>query len=293
MSARAVPPGAVYAVLGYPVAHSLSPTMQNAAFRAAGIDAVYLALEVAPERLAASLGELHAAGVAGLNLTAPHKEAAWSLAIGGTPEAERTRAPNTLRREPGGWTAHATDGLGFAAWVRDLGLALGGARVLLLGAGGAARSLVPTLAALGVAEVAVVSRNEERARVLTAWAAESAGGRASWLPAALADAGSAEKMGAWDIAIRAFAADAISESEDTGWARLGPGAPVLELNYGSRAAAARAKAGREGRRFEDGIGLLVRQGALSFEFWTGRAAPVEAMREAIARAGEGGSSGTM
>ena len=286
VSARATS-GAVYAVLGHPVAHSLSPAMQNAAFRAAGIDAVYLALDVEPGRLGESLGELHAAGVAGINLTAPHKEAAWAHVIGATPEAERTRAPNTLRSEAAGWMAHATDGPGFAAWAKELGITLEGARVLLLGAGGAARSLAPVLSALGVAAVEVVSRSGERARNLAAWAAESAGPRPSWTPAALGDSRSAP----WDLAIRALSVEEISEAEAAWWNQGLPGAPVLDLNYGSRAGATRARAEREGRRFEDGLGLLLQQGVLSFEFWTGRPAPIEAMREALARSAAGGTPG--
>ena len=284
MSARVETPGAVYAVLGHPVAHSLSPAMQNAAFRAAGIDAVYLALDVAPARLADTLSGLHAAGVAGVNLTAPHKEAAWRSAKQATPEATLTRAPNTLRREPDGWMAHATDGPGFAAWIAEGGVSLSGARVLLLGAGGAARSLLPTLAALGAREVGIVSRSGERARNLAAWAAESLGDRVSWQPAALADARAAEQMGAWAVAVRALSSDSIAAGEDSWWARLSPGAAVLDLNYGARCAAIRARADRDGRRFEDGLGLLLHQGALSFEFWTGRLAPLEAMREALAQA---------
>lgn len=281
MSARADSSGAVYAVLGHPVEHSLSPAMQNAAFQAAGIDAVYLALDVPPERLASTLRELHASGAAGLNLTAPHKEAAWAHAIQATPEAERTRAPNTLRREAEGWVAHATDGPGFEAWIAERGLSLRGARVLLLGAGGAARSLGPSLAALGAAVVGVVSRSGERARSVADAAAQSTGGGTAWLHAALGDPAGA--LGAWDFGIRALSAEAVSASEEEWWSRLRRAAPMLDLNYGPRAAATRAKAEREGRPFEDGRGLLLHQGALSFQFWTGRPAPVEAMREALAR----------
>jgi shikimate dehydrogenase len=125
----------VYAVIGHPVAHSLSPAMQNAAFDAAGIDAVYRAIDVPPERLEESLRALHAEGVAGLNVTLPHKEAVYRLLDDATPEARVAEAANTLRRVLGGWTGHATDGLGFLEWADALAVPLGGARVLLLGAG--------------------------------------------------------------------------------------------------------------------------------------------------------------
>src|SRR5262249_46660543 len=135
----------VYAVLGHPVEHSLSPPMQNAAFRGTGRDALYVALDVLPERLSDTLRILHAAGVMGLNLTAPLKEAAWPHLAGATEEAERVRAVNTLRWEAGGWMGDATDGAGFGDWMAALRIRVEGARVLLLGAGGAARSIAPWL----------------------------------------------------------------------------------------------------------------------------------------------------
>src|SRR5262249_25686111 len=110
----------VYAVLGHPVDHSRSPEIQNAAFRFAGMNAVYVALEVPPPRFQQALEGLHAARVLGLNVTAPHKEAAFSLARERTPDAEEARVANTLRWEPGGWRGHATDGSGFLAWLAEL-----------------------------------------------------------------------------------------------------------------------------------------------------------------------------
>src|ERR1700704_3490768 len=100
----------IYAVLGSPVQHSRSPEIQNAAFGAANLNAVYIALEVPAPRLAQALEGLHAAGVRGLSLTTPHKEASFPLARERTKEAEEARSVNTLRWEPEGWRAHATDG---------------------------------------------------------------------------------------------------------------------------------------------------------------------------------------
>lgn len=251
--------------------------MQNAAFRAAGIDARYDAIEVPLDRLDRVLAELHAEGVLGLNLTLPLKERGYEIATTRTPEAERARAVNTLRREATGWAGHATDGLGFAAWIGELGLELEGARVLLLGAGGAASSVAPVLLDLGPAAVAIASRTQSRAWSL----AERLSRSVAVVAGGLEDEAEIARAGPFDALIRALTAEDVSEVEAKLWRSLEPRAPVLDLNYAERAARVRARCEKEGRPFEDGLGLLLHQGAVSFEFWTGRKAPLEAMREAL------------
>ena len=265
--------------------------MQNAAFQAAGIDARYEALEVPLERLEVALAELHADGVLGLNLTLPLKERGFELARTRTPEAGRARAVNTLRREPTGWAGHATDGLGFAAWMRELGIELRGRRVILLGAGGAAASVAPVVKDSGVAAIAIASRTRARAQSLARRLMDDEGTRASssslrldsWLFAVGLEDDPSEilKAGPFDVLVRALTVEDVSDSEARLWRALGAGAPVLDLNYAKRAARVRDRCAKEGRPFEDGLGLLLHQGALSFEFWTGRKAPIEAMREAL------------
>ena len=270
----------VYAVLGHPVEHSLSPAMQNAAFEAAGVNAAYVSLDVPPERLADVLKGLHAAGLSGLNLTAPHKEAAWPLVSGSTEEAARSRAVNTLRREKSGWFGHATDGLGFAEWIGSVGISLRGARVLLLGAGGAARSIVPVLASLGPASLRVVSRDGRRAQAV----AEGLGAIARSLEttsAALAEQAEPGARHPWNVMVRALSTTSVDAVEAAWWSRLEPGAPILDLNYGARAEKTRARAAAGNHRFEDGLGMLLHQGALSYEFWIGEPAPLDAMRAAL------------
>ncbi|HEX7079178.1 MAG TPA: shikimate dehydrogenase [Candidatus Eisenbacteria bacterium] len=269
----------VYAVVGHPVAHSLSPRMQNAALDAAGRNAVYVALDVPPDRLDRALEGLHAAGVAGLNVTLPHKEAAFARLVRASRDARDAGAANTLRWSADGWEGHATDGIGFDAWLDELGIDPRGRRALLFGAGGAARSVAPALARRGVASLDVVSRTAARARALAAWlhAAMPAGARL--------DAGSLAEPpgagGAWDLLVRAVSVERVEPPEERLWRGLSASAPVLDLNYGARAAAVLAHAEREGRRAIDGLGLLVHQGAASFEYWNGTEAPIAAMRAAV------------
>ncbi len=272
-----------YAVLGTPVSHSLSPVLQHAAFAAAGIAARYEARELAAEDLRAALPALHAEGFAGLNLTAPLKEAVWPLLARATPEAEMLRSVNTLKRIEGGWEGHATDGLGFLAWARELRLPLSGARVLLLGSGGAARAVAPYLAALGASAVTVAARDSSRAASVTAFGERRNGGTA-WNAAPL-DATAED--GEFDLLVRALSVSEFAAGEAGWWRRLTDAASVIDLNYGERASAARRAAKESGRPFEDGLGMLLHQGALSFTYWTGREAPLEAMRRALSRAAPG------
>ncbi len=271
----------VFAVVGHPVVHSRSPEMQNAALHASGVNGVYVALDVAPDRLAPALEGLHAAGVAGLNITLPHKEAAARLCARLTPEAERASAANTLRRDPEGWLGHATDGLGFRRWIAECGIAVAGRRVLLLGSGGATRSLAPEIEALGAAALAVVSRNGGHAQALIARLRLAGAGGAALAARSLEDERAARGSEPFDLLVRALSSEAVGAPEALWWGALAPGGVVLDLNYGERAGASRERALRGGRRFEDGLGLLLHQGAASFEFWTGARAPIEAMRKAL------------
>lgn len=271
-----------YAVLGFPVRHSLSPRMHLAAFRALGMDATYEAIEVPSEALEAELARLHREGYAGLNVTLPLKEHAAALVERRTEEASEAGAVNTLRRERDGWEGHATDGLGFESWADEAGVTIRGARVLVLGAGGAARSTAPNLVRLGPAAVHVVSRSGDRARELAERMHGLSDGTLAVRASALADA---PEDDGWSVLVRLLAPTDVLSDEGRWWDRLVAGAAVLEGNYAERAAGARARAASSGLRFEDGLRLLLHQGARSFTFWTGREAPVEAMREAIRETG--------
>lgn len=274
-----------FAVLGYPVAHSHSPPMQNAAFGAAGLDAVYRAIEVRPDALEATLKKLHAEGYEGLNITLPHKEAALGLAESASAEARAVGAANTLRRSKSGWEAHATDGPGFLAWMDERGVTLSGAQVLLLGAGGAARGVAWSLLSRRVAAIDVASRSPARARTLISDMEATAQHWTRLTAAALSETPSERDGPRWSLLIRALSSEELTPGEERWWSGLSPRGLAVDLNYGARAKAARALATSMHRRFEDGREMLLQQGALSFTHWTGLPAPVEAMRAALTAAG--------
>jgi shikimate dehydrogenase len=244
---------------------------------------MYVALDVPPPRLAEALAGLHAAGFAGLNVTLPHKEEALRLARSATDAARAAGAANTLRRSGEGWEADATDGTGFLAWLAALGIRPSGSRALLLGAGGASRSVALALAQSGAAAVRIVNRSPDRALAVAEAARAGAPGAAIVEAAPWGEAPAAEPDVAprFDYLVRALSVEAVSEAERRWWERVAPGGYVLDLNYGRRAEPARDVASRMGLRYDEGLTLLVEQGALSYEFWTGERAPREVMREAL------------
>jgi shikimate dehydrogenase len=257
---------ALAGVLGFPVAHSRSPAMHNAALEAVGLDGWrYQLLPLPPELFAEAVRALPGVGFAGINVTIPHKEAALALADEATATARAIGAANTL--------AFASDGAVHADNTDAPALiaALGDERprtAVVLGAGGSARAVVYALAQIG-ASVKVWNRTAERARSL---AGEFGAEAVQDLPPAdllvnCTSVGLADPLRTFkDLPVEVDA--------------LGEYACVVDLVYRAGGTGLLREAKRAGSRAIDGIEILVRQGALSFERWTGRAAPLEIMRRA-------------
>ncbi|HEX7240452.1 MAG TPA: shikimate dehydrogenase [Longimicrobiaceae bacterium] len=265
------------ALLGNPVSHSLSPLVQNAALRAAGLDGVYLALRCGAAELPGLLRGIARAGGAG-NVTVPHKEAAALAVERRTGAVERTGACNAFWSEGGEVWGDNTDVAGFAAAAAALlGREPRGARVLLLGAGGAARAVLCALADAGADQVVVVNRTPARADSLLE-RLRAPGTR-------LARAASAEALAGerFDLAVH---------STPLG---LRPGDPLplapgrgpivgagLDLVYAPGGETPWVRALRAaGVPAADGTEMLLRQGAAAFRRWWGVPAPLEAMRAAL------------
>ena len=249
----------VVGIIGDPVSHSLSPRMQNAAFRAAGLDWVYVPLPVEADRLGDAVRGLVALGFAGANVTIPHKAAVLALCDEIDAVARRAQSVNTLVVRDGRVLGSSTDGLAITDAVEARGT-----RALVLGAGGAARAAAAALVDAGAAAVAVAARRSEQALELARLAGCDA---VAWPPA-----------GEWTLVVNATPLREELPLEPR------PGQTVVDLAYlpdgreTALVAAARA-AGCE--IVVDGLEILVRQGAASFERWTGVPAPVEAMRGAV------------
>lgn len=273
------------ALLGFPVGHSGSPAMHNAAFRRAGIDAVYVACAVPPADLPAAVAGLRALGALGANVTVPHKEAALTLADDATAAARRCGAVNVLAFRGRRVMADNTDAPGFAAALRASGIAVGGRRVALLGAGGAARAVALALLEAGAAAVEVVARDPARAAGLCEGLASVEPRWAGRLrPLAWGDREGASLPGAVDMVVNCTPLGLRRDDPCplASWDALAPGAVAVDLIYNPSPTEFLRRAAAAGFTALDGSGMLVWQAALSWRLWFDREGPVDVMRAALA-----------
>jgi shikimate dehydrogenase len=256
-------------VLGWPVAHSRSPAIQNAALAAAGLrDWRYQLLPAPPELFAEVLHGLPEAGFAGANVTIPHKRAALELAGEATARARAIGAANTLTFGPDGQIA--ADNTDAPALVSSLPVAVAGATALVLGAGGSARAVIWALLDAGASQVMVWNRTRARARELCA--------ELGAMPA--------ERPVPADVLVNCTSVGLDGRSSFD----LLPLTPdqltaygcVVDLVYGATATTLVARARELGIPAVDGLTLLIGQGALSFERFTGVSPSLDAMRAAVA-----------
>ncbi len=156
----------LFGIFGYPIAHTLSPLMHNAAFDAVGLPYRYVPFEVAPDRLEEAVKGIIPLGIRGINVTIPHKEAILPFLDQVEEEARVIGAVNTVEAAGGRLIGHNTDGRGFLESLREMNIDLSGRRVLLLGAGGAAKAVAVVLARQPISEMAIVVRAAERGKAL-------------------------------------------------------------------------------------------------------------------------------
>jgi shikimate dehydrogenase len=292
------------AVIGDPVRHSLSPVMHNAAFAATGLDWLFVALPVARGAGGRALDAIRVLGLEGLSVTMPHKADAAAACDEVRGDAARLRSVNCVSRGAGGTlVGESTDGEGFVRALRDAGHDPDGLNALVLGAGGAARAVLLALAQAG-AQVRVSARRPDAAADAAgladglrtvAWSEVGAVARAADLivnatpigMGALGSGGSGSGgsgsggsgsggSGSGGSGAASPVAGLPLTAED-----LGPGRIVADLVYQPRRTALLDLAAASGAATVEGVGMLVHQGAIAFERWTGTAAPVDVMRAAV------------
>lgn len=279
--------GTPLAVLGHPIAHSLSPRMHNAALAAMAATNPafatwrYFRFDVPPDRLPEALERLHAIGLHGLNLTVPHKVLAFDRVAEIDPAARAIGAVNTLRRTPTGWRGFNTDGYGLATALREeLGVRLAGATVILLGAGGAARGAAVECLQQGCAALWIANRTRANLDALLADLRPLAG------PAALHGFDPAAPPA--DLPAGALLVNATSAGLKPGepapidLRRLPADLSVYDMVYNPPQTALLRDAATRGLRHANGLSMLVHQGARALELWTGAAVPADVMRAALA-----------
>jgi shikimate dehydrogenase len=277
-------------LLGWPVSHSASPAMHNAGFAALGLDWAYLPLGVEPARLGAAVEGLRAFGFRGANVTVPHKRSVIAHLDALTPRAQALGAVNTILRDDGGaMIGDNTDAPGCVADLRALGFEVAGCAALVLGAGGAGRAVAYGLAEAGARRVVIENRDRGRAERLV----EDIAPR---FEACRLEARALAEQPAGDEASFQLLINATSVGlADPGACAYAEARPICDgqwaydLIYGSTPTRFLRRAATAGGRAHGGAGMLLRQGALAFEWWTGRAAPLEVMARALeeARTGAG------
>lgn len=275
-----------FALFGDPVEQSLSPVFQNAALKAAGMDGEYVALRVSEAELPAAVARVRKGELAGANVTIPHKMRALALADLVTAEAREVGAANWLGLDSRGrLVADNTDSAGFARAVAEAEIPVGGAGVMVVGAGGAARAAVVALLGQGAGHVHVGARRPAEARRLVeeiqrSFPSGNSGGDARF-----------DRLVAQDLATEGYASIfsniLVSAVPPGAWPAIAPffedtGAEVLvDLAYARGGTPAETWAAKRGMKTLGGLPMLLHQGALSFEKWLGRPFPMEAARKAL------------
>ncbi len=270
-------------IFGWPVAHSKSPQMHEAAARAIGIALGYERFEVPPAELAAAVRQKHEAAIDGYNLTVPHKEAIMALVDEVAPAARTIGAVNTVVRTDGRYVGHNTDAPGLVRSLAEAGVELSESRVVVLGAGGAARAAVVGLSDAGADEITVLSRRPEQGEGLRA-------SLAGELDCALESAPLSEASWYFETATLLVQATSATLESNVGAADFAAALPidalpaeaaVVDMVYKPLETSVLARAKQRDLKVVDGLGMLLHQGAIAFEMWTGVEPPLDVMRSAL------------
>ncbi|MBI4708010.1 MAG: shikimate dehydrogenase [Candidatus Omnitrophica bacterium] len=271
-----------FGLVGYPVKHSLSPAMHNAAFKFLNINAQYKLFELRPEELGPFFCTFEEDYIYGVNVTIPYKESVIPLMGKLTEEASLIGAVNTVKIEDEKLVGHNTDGNGF---IQDLlgffPRGISGIKVSIIGAGGAAKAVGISLAKHGAQNIIFYDIDRNRAQGL----ADKISLELKLCPAEAVDSIEGLFRGKTDLLINASNSgmketDPVLVSKES----LAKVTFVYDLIYNPAKTKLLQLAERSGVKFANGLGMLLHQGALAFEFWTGKAAPLDQMRNALKEA---------
>jgi len=271
----------MYGILGYPVEHTFSPGMHNAAFTKLGMDACYIPFAVHPEKLESAVKAIMPLGLCGVNVTVPHKEKVLAYLDDLSEEARLIGAVNTIEVRDGILIGHNTDGRGFLRSLReDAHFNPKGKTVLFIGSGGAARSIGFSLALAGAKKIVFRDVDVKKADALAHDIHVKTGATVETIPGDL-------------VAAYAGEADCLINATPLGLKKNDP-MPiskdvitkkhlVCDLVYNPPDTVLLKAAKRQGAKQLSGIGMLLYQGVIAFETWTGKKAPVLVMKSALAR----------
>lgn len=273
-------------LIGYPVSHSLSPQMQQAAFDALGIEARYVLWETQPGTLAQRIASLRSPGVLGANVTIPYKEDVVSLLDEYDAAAVKIGAVNTIVNRDGRLVGYNTDAAGFIRALTDFtGCAFDchGKKAVILGTGGAARGAAVALLENGVGELALLGRTHGRVDALVNHLRALDSGNKRVSGASLGSSEANRFLSGADLLVNATPVGLRMDDEVllVDIDLLQAGTFVMDMVFNSPQTRLLGAAHARGCHILNGLAMLLYQGALAFELWTGRAAPVEPMRAAL------------
>ncbi len=270
----------VCGIVGDPVEHSMSPVMQNAAFTHAGLDFVYVPFRLPRGSARAAADAMRSMGIRGLNVTVPHKVDIMPYLDRVDSPALRIGAVNTIVNDGGLLLGYNTDAVGFMRGLSGAGVEVGGVRVAVLGAGGASRAVTLALVDAG-ARVTVLNRDAERGALLAGDVSRKAG-----RPVEHAGLSTESLLTVLQEASLLVNTTTVGMHPDVGASPVGveclsPDLTVCDIVYNPPETSLLRLARERGCRTIDGVEMLIGQGALAFELWTGAPAPIEVMRSAV------------
>ncbi len=273
----------VTGIFGWPVEHSLSPPMHNTAFATLGLNWVYVPFAVRPEELDAAIAGVRALGIRGVNVTIPHKGAVIEFLDELDETATALQAANTIDVSGGKLVGYNTDGPGFVASMQEVGWSASGRAVTIIGAGGASRSIAAAMLRENIARLSIINRTAARAEALAELVSVGIGDvEITW--GGLSDSQAEQYVSDAEIVIDCtsvgmYPHEDVAPVVPEEW--LHQGQLVCDLTYNPLETTLLRAAKERGAEGLNGTGMLVHQGAIAFEQWTGEPAPVDAMRRAL------------
>jgi len=271
----------LYGIFGYPVEHTFSPAMHNAAFQRLHLDACYVPFAVSPQNLGEAVMALIPLGLCGVNVTVPHKEKIMTYLDGLSEEAQLIGAVNTIEIKEGNLIGHNTDGRGFLRSLRDnAGFDPSGKQILIIGSGGAARAVAFSLALAGTKKIVLTDLDQKKAVALVTDITEKTGRSVEYVE---------------QESVSDFATDVhcVINATPLGLKKTDP-LPIAresihgkhlicDLVYNPSETRLLHVAKANGAKILSGIGMLLYQGVIAFEIWTGMKAPIRIMKNALTR----------
>lgn len=274
------------AVVASPIKHSISPLIQNTAFNARGVDAVYLAFEVGPDKLADIFESIRHLEMLGVNLSMPNKQRGFELVDEASEVATLLGSINTVVNQEGRLIGHSTDGVGFVASLAEEGVSLRNKKITILGAGGAALAIAAQVAFDGVSEINVFARNLEAKEEVKSQLENISVKTNCPLHFLPLEEEELLKQEIYYSDILVNATNVGMTPQETGnlipdksWLR--PELVVADIIYEPRQTALLKMAASQGCLCINGLGMLLHQGAAAFELWTGQTMPLKEVRQAL------------